>query len=169
MPPPNHESSAEELLRACGERLQLVRRARGLSQGDLARAVGVSRSAVAQWETGRMGCGTRLDAIASALNVLPRELLPRLASDKVSLTLNLGQASRQEAELMRLFQEIDLDAQGWLIRIMRLLATVPAQPTSTGVGVSHRKRNRAAPTPRGEEPLEQVGHARTRHGHSLRP
>ncbi len=128
----NRTISAEELLRAGGERLRLVRRARGLSQDDLARAVGVSRSAVAQWETGRAGCSTHVDAISSALQVLPRELLPQRGSEKI-VPLDLGQATRQEAEVIRLFQEIDLNAQSWLLGIMRRLAKA-----SPPIGQRHR-------------------------------
>lgn len=41
-----------EVLRAIGERLRSVRKARGLVQSDLGEAVGVSRAAVSQWEKG---------------------------------------------------------------------------------------------------------------------
>ncbi|HEX2942493.1 MAG TPA: helix-turn-helix transcriptional regulator, partial [Rhodopila sp.] len=40
---------------AIGARIRAVRQDRGITQDDLARQVGVSRSAVAQWETGRAG------------------------------------------------------------------------------------------------------------------
>ena len=53
-----------------GQRIQAARRERGLTQDALAAAVGVSRSAVAQWETGRSGqLTTHLAAIARALGV----------------------------------------------------------------------------------------------------
>jgi transcriptional regulator with XRE-family HTH domain len=42
-------------LEEIGARIAAARRARGWTQGELATQVGVSRSAVAQWETGRAG------------------------------------------------------------------------------------------------------------------
>src|ERR1700676_4069743 len=53
-----------------GIRIREVRRERGWTQDQLANAVGVSRSAVAQWETGRAGqVTTNLTRIAEALEV----------------------------------------------------------------------------------------------------
>jgi transcriptional regulator with XRE-family HTH domain len=53
-----------------GERIRAARRARGLTQQDLADAVGVSRSAVAQWETERAGqIRGNLSRIAAVLGV----------------------------------------------------------------------------------------------------
>ena len=52
-----------------GTRIRAARRERGLTQDDLADQVGVSRSAVAQWETGRTGQITgNLSRIADAEN-----------------------------------------------------------------------------------------------------
>lgn len=53
-----------------GIRIRDVRRERGWTQDQLANAVGVSRSAVAQWETGRAGqVTTNLTRIAEVLEV----------------------------------------------------------------------------------------------------
>ena len=53
-----------------GTRIRMARRERGLTQDDLADQVGVSRSAVAQWETGRTGQITgNLSRIADVLEV----------------------------------------------------------------------------------------------------
>ena len=53
-----------------GARIRMARRERGLTQDDLADQVGVSRSAVAQWETGRTGQITgNLSRIADVLEV----------------------------------------------------------------------------------------------------
>src|SRR5271170_1097962 len=55
---------------AIGERIRLARQERGLTQEQLAEAVGVTRSAVAQWETGRAGQVTgNLSRIAAVLEV----------------------------------------------------------------------------------------------------
>ena len=53
-----------------GERIRAARIARAMTQADLALAVGVSRSAVAQWETDRAGqVRANLVGIAAALGV----------------------------------------------------------------------------------------------------
>ena len=53
-----------------GARIKEVRQERGWTQDQLAQAVGVSRSAVAQWETGRAGQITgNLTRIAANLEV----------------------------------------------------------------------------------------------------
>jgi transcriptional regulator with XRE-family HTH domain len=59
-----------------GERIAALRRERGMSQADLAAATGVSRSAVAQWETDRAGqISGNLSRIASVLDVSAEVLL----------------------------------------------------------------------------------------------
>ena len=59
-----------------GGRIRAARRAAGLTQAGLADAVGVSRSAVAQWETDRSGqVGANLTRVAAALRVSAQHLL----------------------------------------------------------------------------------------------
>jgi transcriptional regulator with XRE-family HTH domain len=59
-----------------GTRIRTARRAHGLTQDQLARAVGVTRSAVAQWETDRAGqIGGNLARIARALGTTTEYLL----------------------------------------------------------------------------------------------
>ncbi len=53
-----------------GVRIQTMRMSRGLSQTELARKVGASRSTVAMWETGeRRPSWDMLDALADTFNV----------------------------------------------------------------------------------------------------
>src|SRR5215831_223112 len=59
-------SSPEEI----GIRIRTARQDLGWTQDQLAAAVGVSRSAVAQWETGRAGqVTTNLTRVAAALGI----------------------------------------------------------------------------------------------------
>src|SRR6476620_3448862 len=59
-----------------GIRIREVGRERGWTQDQLASAVGVSRSAVAQWETGRAGqVTTNLTRVATALGVGVEQLM----------------------------------------------------------------------------------------------
>jgi len=56
--------------RDIGARIRTAREEQGWTQDQLAEAVGVSRSAVAQWETGRAGqVTTNLTRVAEALGV----------------------------------------------------------------------------------------------------
>ncbi len=53
-----------------GARIREARKAKGLSQSDLAEALDVTKGAISQWETGQTDLSiTRLDAIARVLAV----------------------------------------------------------------------------------------------------
>ncbi|WP_367647413.1 helix-turn-helix domain-containing protein [Ruegeria arenilitoris] len=55
-----------------GERLRLARLAKGISQGELASAIGVSRTAIGQWElNGVQPSLERLDEVSRFLDVKP--------------------------------------------------------------------------------------------------
>lgn len=59
-----------------GARIRAARQVAGMTQAELAMAVGVSRSAVAQWETERAGqVGVNLTKIADVLRVSAEHLL----------------------------------------------------------------------------------------------
>jgi transcriptional regulator with XRE-family HTH domain len=59
-----------------GGRIKAARQATGMTQAALAQEIGVSRSAVAQWETDRSGqVNTNLTRVASALGVSAQHLL----------------------------------------------------------------------------------------------
>jgi transcriptional regulator with XRE-family HTH domain len=59
-----------------GARIRAARQVAGLTQAELAAAVGVSRSAVAQWETDRAGqVGVNLAKVADILRVSSEHLL----------------------------------------------------------------------------------------------
>ena len=104
-----------------GDRLRRLRRARGLTQEDLAEATGVSRSAVAQWETGRAGHLSRLRQIAEALDVPVRELR-RPGSDPIPFSA--GAPSREEGELLRNFRSLDAQDQVCFSHLVRRLTMI---------------------------------------------
>ncbi len=98
-----------------GERIALLRRARGLSQAGLAAATGVSRSAVAQWETDRAGqVSGNLSRIAQVLDVSVEVLLhgegarPELRGDELAL--------------LRLYRLCEADGRAEVLRLVRQLA-----------------------------------------------
>ena len=114
--------SAEEM-RLAGARIRTVRRARGLTQEELAMATGVSRSAVAQWETGRAGCGGRLRVIAAALDVPLRELqTPARAAAAARAPVEDRAITASEQEFVRLLRLLDGDDQACLFQLARRLA-----------------------------------------------
>jgi transcriptional regulator with XRE-family HTH domain len=101
-----------------GTRIKALRREKGLSQDDLARQVGVSRSAVAQWETGRTGQVTgNLSRIAGALDASVEFLV--YGNDKTGPgTLSQG----DELAMLRLYRECEPEDRQTLLHIARRLA-----------------------------------------------
>ncbi len=101
-----------------GTRIRIARRDKGLTQDELADRVGVSRSAVAQWETGRTGQVTgNLARIAGALDVNVEYLMH--GDDK-----RAPAEARQgdELALLRLYRECDPEDRQMLLRTARRLA-----------------------------------------------
>jgi transcriptional regulator with XRE-family HTH domain len=101
-----------------GTRIRNVRRERGLTQDELAEQVGVSRSAVAQWETGRTGQVTgNLSRIASALEVNVEYLM--VGDDKRAA----GEIRQgDELALLRLYRGCEPEDRQMLLRTARRLA-----------------------------------------------
>jgi transcriptional regulator with XRE-family HTH domain len=100
-----------------GLRIRDVRRERGWTQDQLANAVGVSRSAVAQWETGRAGqVTTNLTRIADVLDVGVEYIM--YGEDKrVVAEARLG----DEMALLRLYRECSAEDRQLLLRTARRL------------------------------------------------
>src|SRR5689334_6154149 len=100
-----------------GARIRTRRRERRLTQDELARRIGVSRSAVAQWETGRTGQITgNLTSIAAALDVSVEYLV--YGDDR-----RAAAEARQgdELALLRLYRECDPEDRQMLLRTARRL------------------------------------------------
>lgn len=101
-----------------GSRIRTARRERGLTQDEMAAQVGVSRSAVAQWETGRTGQVTgNLSRIAETLEVSVEYLMH--GNDKRAP----GEVGKgDELALLRLYRECDPEDRQMLLRTARRLA-----------------------------------------------
>lgn len=101
-----------------GTRIRLARARRGWTQEHLADAVGVSRSAVAQWETDRAGqVRANLSRIAATLEVSVEYLLHgerKLAPAQAE--------TGDELALLRLYRECDPEDRSFLLRTARKLA-----------------------------------------------
>lgn len=101
-----------------GERIRAARQDRGWTQEQLAEAVGVSRSAVAQWETGRAGQLTgNLSRIAEVLSV-GIEHLTHGREKRANLQAGTG----DELALLRLYRECAPEDRQLLLRTARRLA-----------------------------------------------
>lgn len=104
--------------RDIGARIREAREDLGWTQDQLADAVGVSRSAVAQWETGRAGqVTTNLTRVAATLGVGVEFLM--YGRDK-SVP---GHAQRgDELAVLRLYRECAPEDRQLLLRMARRLA-----------------------------------------------
>jgi transcriptional regulator with XRE-family HTH domain len=101
-----------------GARIKDVRQERGWTQDHLAQAVGVSRSAVAQWETGRAGQITgNLTRIASSLEV-GVEYLMHGNDKRAPSEIRQG----DELALLRLYRECAPEDRQMILRMARRLA-----------------------------------------------
>jgi len=104
--------------RDIGARIRTSREEQGWTQDQLASAVGVSRSAVAQWETGRAGqVTTNLTRVASSLGVGVEFLM--YGRDKSAP----GQPhTGDELAMLRLYRECAPEDRQILLRTARRLA-----------------------------------------------
>ena len=101
-----------------GQRLRAARRERGLTQEEFAAQIGVSRSAIAQWETDRAGqIRGNLLRIAEVLGVSLEYLL--YGDDKRA---PLQAASGDELALLRLYRELTPEDRAMLLQTARRLA-----------------------------------------------
>jgi len=101
-----------------GARIRDARQERGLTQEALAKAVGVSRSAVAQWETARAGQVTaNLGRIASALGT-EVEWLMHGANRRAPAEAARG----DELAMLRLYRECSPEDRQILLHTARRLA-----------------------------------------------
>ena len=106
-----------EYLAEIGRRIAAARRARGWTQGELAAQLGVTRSAVAQWETGRAGQVTgTLSRIADSLEVGVDQLLN---GDNVAAPVQAINA--EETAMLRLFRACAPADRQILLRTARRL------------------------------------------------
>jgi transcriptional regulator with XRE-family HTH domain len=107
-------------------RLREQRRGRGLTQAQLADRVGVSRSAIAQWETGRTGqLGSNLSRVAAALETGVEYLM--FGDDKRAPSQAL---QGDELALLRLYRECEPEDRQILLRTARRLARHERSPSA---------------------------------------
>ena len=109
-------------------RIRAARLALGLTQDQLARAVGVTRSAVAQWETGRAGqVGSNLARIARALGTSAAYLL----SGEQDAGAAPAPLRGDEMALLRAYRDCTLEDRALLIRTAVRLVRSARDPDPT--------------------------------------
>jgi transcriptional regulator with XRE-family HTH domain len=110
--------SADAASLTLGARIRTLRRARGLTQDRLAQSTGVSRSAVAQWESDRAGYSSgMLGRIAEVLGVsvaMLRDGWDGIASDSI--------LSSDEMTLLRLFRDCDGEDRAVILQLAQRIA-----------------------------------------------
>lgn len=111
-----------------GARIRAARESLGMTQVALAARVGVSRSAVAQWETGRSGqVGSNLAQIASVLEVGIEHLLLGRGSAAVVAELGLSEGlPADELALLRLYRQCSASDRAVLVRTAHAFAKARA-------------------------------------------
>lgn len=104
-------------------RIRAARLAQGLTQDQLARAVNVTRSAVAQWETGRAGqVGSNLARVARVLGTSAAYLLTGEQEPGAAPLPLRG----DEMALLRAYRECAPDDRALLVRTAVRLARLSA-------------------------------------------
>lgn len=102
-----------------GARIRDARQGKGWTQERLAESVGVSRSAVAQWETGRAGQLTsHLSRIAEVLDVG----IEHLTHGRTTRRASSHSGSGDEVTVLRLYRDLSPDDRQLLLRTARRLA-----------------------------------------------
>jgi transcriptional regulator with XRE-family HTH domain len=110
-------------------RIRAARLAQGLTQEQLARAVGVTRSAVAQWETGRAGqVGSNLARIARALGTGAAHLLSGEQEAGAAPLALRG----DEMALLRAYRDCTTEDRALLVRTAIRFARLAANPGPAG-------------------------------------
>jgi transcriptional regulator with XRE-family HTH domain len=108
-------------------RIRAARLAQGLTQDQLARAVNVTRSAVAQWETGRAGqVGGNLARVARVLGTSAAYLLTGEQEPGAAPHPLRG----DEMALLRAYRECTTDDRALLVRTAVRLARLSGNPDS---------------------------------------
>lgn len=104
-----------------GQRMKILRKAAGMTQQQVADALGVSRPAIAFWETGREGSARKhIPNLAKLFGVDPEIFLTGYVQADITLTV-----SPDENDMIKLYRMLDasrkVSAQKWIERQVKML------------------------------------------------
>ena len=134
--------------REIGARIRAAREEQEWTQDQLASAVGVSRSAVAQWETGRAGQVTaNLTRVAAALGIGVEHLM--YGRDKLAAA---QPHTGNELALLRLYRECAPEDRQLLLQTARRLARQAAALSAVATPPPSRRSRRRRAGPSGSPP-----------------
>ncbi len=120
------DTAATPAVEGAAIRIREIRRSLGMTQDELARRVGVSRSAIAQWETDRTGqVRANLARVAAVLGVSIGYLL---TGDSDAGLIHVETAD--ERALLSLYRQIREPGRAELLRNARRIAAIQ-RPSST--------------------------------------
>lgn len=106
-----------------GGRIREARERAGLTQAALAARIGVTRSAVAQWETGRAGqVGSHLTQVAAVLGVGVEHLLLGGAAGALASEFGTKGLTGDELAMIRLYRECAPEDKAMLTRMAKSLS-----------------------------------------------
>ncbi|MDN6713220.1 MAG: helix-turn-helix domain-containing protein [Acetobacter sp.] len=99
-----------------GQRIKILRKTAGLTQQQVADALGVSRPAIAFWETGREGSARKhIPKLAALLHVEPEVFLTGYVQEDIDLIV-----LPDERDMVSLYRMLDasrkVSAQKWMER-----------------------------------------------------
>ncbi|WP_099349504.1 helix-turn-helix domain-containing protein [Acetobacter aceti] len=116
--------------RIIGERLRAIRVGARLSQDEIAERVGLSRTAIALWETGRRGCSLkRLGDVAEALGISALDLLRQEAKTRSG-------SVQLEERLLTLFRNVDSFSREEVLRWLERRVETSVDQSNRSVVVS---------------------------------
>ena len=119
------------------EKLKLLREEEGLSQSALAKALGVSQSAVAQWEAGtRKPTAQAVVAIARMFDT-SADFILGLVDEKLRLVPYYKGLDEKEQTFMQAYSQLSAEKKNAVGEIVRLFLS---ELTSTGMINSLRRR-----------------------------
>ncbi|HTI02640.1 MAG TPA: helix-turn-helix domain-containing protein [Acidisoma sp.] len=123
MKPGHPAADGQAALEGVAARIRESRRSLGLTQEELARRIGVSRSAIAQWETDRTGqVRANLARVAAVLGVSIGYLLTG-----ESYGIESGAETADERALLNLYRQIQDAGRAELLRLARRILVVQEQ------------------------------------------